>query len=219
MKNNVMLQKDVFWYMILTSLVICGLASSVITAQKVVHLGLNFPFSNIIFSIFTFPIIDCICELWGKRAAKQTAYIALGSQVLVVIFIQLSILAPHPDFWQIQDKYAQIAGSSLKIVGASVLAFGLSQLLDIFVFQKVKEISRGKNLWLRSNLSTYLGQTLDSLILVSIVFHTSNHKLAILGGSILIKIIITLLMTPVVYAIVFSINRILNGNTLAFKAK
>lgn len=217
MKSNLILQKDVFLYMLLTSIVICGLASSVVTAQKVVYFGLNFPYSNLVFSIFTFPIIDCICELWGKAAARRTVFLALMSQVIIVFFVQLSIYMPHPDFWQLQPIYKQIVGSSLNVVGASVLAFGLSQLLDIFIYQKIKDWSSGKWLWLRSNISTYLGQALDSLILVSIVFYASDHKLTILGGSILVKIVITLLMTPIVYLIVISINRHLRGETLAFR--
>lgn len=59
--------KEIRAYVILTTLVICGLAGSLITGSKIIHMGINFPFSNIVFSIFTYPIVDCICELWGKK--------------------------------------------------------------------------------------------------------------------------------------------------------
>jgi uncharacterized PurR-regulated membrane protein YhhQ (DUF165 family) len=64
-----------------------------------------------------------------------------------------------------------------------------------------------------------LGQAIDSIIFINIVFFNSNQKLNILFGSILIKIILSFLMTPVVYFIIFAVNKYLDSNTLAFKAE
>lgn len=214
---TLLFNKEVRAYLLLSSLVICGLAGSLITGPKVVHLGINFPFSNIIFSIFTYPIVDCICELWGKDVARQTLWLGLMSQLLIAVIIQLSISAPHADFWQLQSQYQAVLSTGSTVVMASLIAFGISQLLDIVIYQRIKDMTKGKWLWLRSNISTYLGQMLDSLIFVSIVFAQSNQKLNILLGSITVKIILSMLMTPIVYFIVIATNRYLNSNTLAFK--
>jgi len=204
-------------YAILLSLIICGLASATVTATKVVHLGLNFPFSNIVFSIFTYPIVDCICELWGKKTAQQTVWLALASQLLLVFLLQLAINAPYASFWTHQSEFTSILATSSKVVSASLLAFLLSQILDIFIYQKIKNKTQGKYLWIRSNLSTIIGQIIDSSIFVSIVFFASDHKAEILMGSICVKIIISVLMTPVVYLIILNANYYLNDETLAFK--
>ncbi len=217
MQMNILQQKEIKAYVILTSLVICGLAASLVTGSKVTHFVINFPFSNIIFSMFTYPIVDCICELWGKAMARQTVWLGLASQLLIALLIQLAILSPHPTFWHLQNEYQTILSVSGKVIIASITAFTLSQILDIFVYQRIKEATAGKQLWLRSNISTYLGQMLDSLIFVSIVFYSSSNKLSILAGSILIKIILSFLMTPIIYLIVIVINRYLGFDTLAFK--
>lgn len=210
--------KHVKAYLILVSLVICGLATATVTATKVVHLGINFPFSNIVFSIFTYPMVDCICELWGKKIARQTVWIALGCQMIIVLLLQLSIITPPAVFWTHQQSYKTLLSTSANVVIASLLAFLTSQILDIVVYQKIKNISNGKLLWLRSNLSTFIGQIVDSSIFISIVFYASHHKLNILIGSISIKIVISILMTPIVYFIVVRMNKYLGSNTLAFKA-
>ncbi|MDP1604919.1 MAG: queuosine precursor transporter [Legionella sp.] len=212
-------KKDVRVYILLTSVVICGLAGSLITAPKIVHFGLNFPFSNIVFSILTYPIVDCICELWGKRAARQAIWIGLSSQVLITLIIQCSIMAPYPSFWGSQSEYQLILSTGINVVIASFIAFATSQLLDIVVYQKLKEISKGKKLWIRSNLSTYLGQTLDSILFVNIVFFNSHQKINLLLGSILVKIILSFLMTPIVYLIIYVAHKYLDSNTLAFKTE
>jgi uncharacterized integral membrane protein (TIGR00697 family) len=177
--NELLTNKSISIYVILTSLVICGLATSLVTAQKVIHLGIDFPFSNLVFSIFTYPLVDCICELWGKPAAQRTVWIALTSQLLIAVLIYLSIVIPPASFWTLQDTYQIILGSSAYVVLASLTAFGVSQLLDIFIYQRLKQLSRGKHLWLRSNLATYLGQIIDSLVFVSIVFHHSERVMHI----------------------------------------
>ncbi len=217
MMNNTLQQKEVRAYVILTSLVICGLAGSIITGSKIVHLGINFPFSNIIFSIFTYPIVDCICELWGKQVARQTLWLGLASQFLIAMLIQFSIITPAAPYWHLQNEYKTILSVSSHIIIASLIAFSFSQILDIFVYQRIKEWSKGRWLWLRSNVSTYLGQIVDSCIFVLIVFQASNQKLSILVGSVTVKIILSFLMTPVVYTIVIFTNRYLESNTLAFK--
>ena len=217
MKNTLLLQKETRAYVFLTSLVICGLAGSLITASKITHFIVDFPFSNIVFSLLTYPIVDCICELWGKQAATQTLWLGLMSQIFITIIIQLSIIMPHSTFWHLQSEYQTILSASTLVVIASLIAFAISQLLDIVVYQRIKELSNGKRLWLRSNVSTYLGQTVDSIIFVNIVFFNSSQKYNILLGSVCIKIALSLLMTPVVYLIIISANKYLGSNTLAFK--
>ena len=204
-------------YVILLSLIICGLASATVTATKVVHFGFNFPFSNIVFSIFTYPIVDCICELWGKKTAQQTVWLALASQLLTAFLLQLAIIAPYAGFWTHQAEFESTLATSGSIVAASLLAFLLSQILDIFIYQKIKNRTQGRHLWIRSNISTVLGQIIDSTIFVSIVFYASDHKAALLMGSICVKMIISVLMTPVVYLIIFAANYYLKGETQAFK--
>lgn len=218
MDTSALHKKELRAYIILTSLVICGLTSCIITAPKIVHFGINFPFSNIIFALLSYPIVDCICELWGKQIARQTLWLGLACQLLVALLIELSIAAPFPIYWQGQEAYQSVLAVSGKVIFASFIAFSISQLLDIFIFQRIKELSRGKWLWLRSNVSIYLGQVIDSCVFVMIVFYDSSHKLDILCGSIMVKIILSFLMTPVIYLIVIGVNRYLDSNTLAFKA-
>ncbi len=204
-------------YALLISLVICGLATATVTASKVVHLGINFPFSNVVFSIFTYPIVDCICELWGKKTAQYTVVIALASQLLIVILLQFAINAPYASFWTHQPEFESVLAVSSKVVTASLLAFVLSQILDIYLYQRIKNKTQGKHLWIRSNVSTIIGQIIDSTIFVGIVFFASDHKAEILLGSISVKMIISVLMTPVVYFIIMTANYFLNNETLAFK--
>jgi len=201
-------------YFVLVALIICGLAVSAVTATKVVHFWVDFPFSNIVFSIFTYPMVGCICEIWGKKVAKQTVWLVLACQFIVVLLLQLSIIAPHASFWTLQHEYETILSTGNRVVVAGLLAFLVSQMLDVTVYQKIKNASKGKRLWLRYNVSTIVGQFVDSGIFISIVFYASHHKFNMFMASILVKIVLSILMTPVVYLIVMTINRSLHPRGL-----
>jgi len=216
-KNSALQSRESRVYIFLVSLIICGLASSLITAPKVVHFGINFPFSNIIFATLTYPVTGCICELWGKAAAKQALCLGLLAQTIFSVIIHISIVTPHAAFWSLQSEYHAVLSTGLRVAVGGLLAFGVSQLLDIIVYQHVKELSHGRWMWLRSNLSAALGQVVDSVIFIGIVFFHSDHLPEILLGSVVIKVILSFLMTPVVYLIVISADRYLKSNTLAFK--
>ncbi len=217
MQQVSLLSKEIRAYLLLTSLVICGMVGGLITAVKLVHIGVVFPFSVVMISTLTYPIIDCICELWGRQAARQALWMGLFTQLLLTVLIQLSIYSPYASFWQLQPAYQAVLSMGLKVVLASLAAFTVSQIVDIFVYQKIKDLSRGKWLWMRSNISVYLGQVIDSIIFVNIVFFDSDQKLSIMFGMITVKIILSFLMTPVVYLIVMTVNRYLDDNTFAFK--
>lgn len=218
MHNHLLNNKEIKAYILLSSLVICGLAASLITAPKIISIGIQFPFSNLVFSILTYPIVDCICELWGKAAARQTVWIALASQVFIALIIQLSIIAPPAPTWFLQTPYTNVLSMGLHVVSASVSAFLVSQLLDIAVYHYLKERSQGKKLWLRMNLSMYAGQSIDSLLFINIVFYSSTQKMSLFMGSVLVKMLLSFLMTPIVYLIIYSINKSLDSKTLAFKS-
>lgn len=217
MQQSSLLSKEIRAYLLLTSLVICGMVGGLITAVKLVNIGVVFPFSVVMISTLTYPIIDCICELWGRQAARQALWMGLFTQLLLTVLIQLSIYSPYASFWQLQPAYQAVLSMGLKVVLASLAAFTVSQIVDIFVYQKIKDLSRGKWLWMRSNISVYLGQVIDSIIFVNIVFFDSDQKLSIMFGMITVKIILSFLMTPVVYLIVMTVNRYLDDNTFAFK--
>ncbi|MDF1795053.1 MAG: queuosine precursor transporter [Coxiellaceae bacterium] len=211
------LTRQLLSYIILLSLTISGLATSTVVASKILHIGINFPAANLTFSILSYPMINCICELWGKRLAKQSLVIAVGCQALIALLIRLIIALPSAPYWDLSKAFYDVLASSSSVLAASLLAFGVSQLLDIIIYQHIKKISHGRQLWLRSNVSTICGQIIDAAIFVIIVFHASTHQWNIYVGAITVKIVLSILMTPAIYLVVIGINRWLGGNTMAFK--
>ena len=106
--SKFILTRDLYALLVLSMMVICAMTSSTITATKPIHFVLMHPFSNIIFALFTFPIIDAVCELYGKRKAYFISILGVVSQVVFVIIIELSVVTPHAVQWHDQSIYAQV---------------------------------------------------------------------------------------------------------------
>ena len=86
----------------------------------------------------------------------------------------------------------------------------VSQHLDVWIFHKLKQITNGKHLWLRNNLSTLTSQFIDTTIFITISFYGVFPILPAIFGQYLIKVIIALLDTPIVYLAVLTIRKYIN---------
>ena len=86
-------------------------------------------------------------------------------------------------------------------------SYAVSQHLDVWIFHKIKEKTKGKHLWLRNNVSTLISQFIDTLIFITIVFYGVCPLWNAIFGQYIIKVIIALLDTPIVYLAVKFLNK------------
>lgn len=155
-------------------------------------------------AIFLLPLIfsinDIIIEVFGKETAKTVYRIGLASIVGLILFSTLAILLPPSQIFVAKEAaYDTIFGQTLRIAIASIIAFGISDLLDIFIFAKIR--AKINNLGLRSNISNILSQFIDTTLFVYLAFFTGNHSF--MRGIILpyriFKCCMSVITTPLVY--------------------
>jgi len=125
----------------------------------------------------TFLITDVVAEVYGKKMARN--FVVIGTGVLVMILIYTAIfvlLGPHERYAETNDAYVTIFGASLRITIASLVAFFLSQLHDVWAFDFWKEKTHGRFLWLRNNASTWVSQAIDTFLFMMIAFYQVTPK-------------------------------------------
>lgn len=211
------LTKDLKAFLFLNFLAIVGLCASAITATKIIQIGpFVFPSSNIIFSLLTFPITDIISEIWGKKSAKLTVWISFAAQAFFVFLIQVSLYLPAASFWENQEAYNLILGKGPRILFASMVAFLTSQYWDVIIYSYLKKIFKGRFLWIRNNISTFTSQLLNSSLFIVLAFYGEKSVGEMVLGSVLLKWLIAMIDTPLVYLGVYLINRFLGNRTHAY---
>ncbi|CRK82528.1 queuosine precursor transporter [Neobacillus massiliamazoniensis] len=168
----------------------------------------------VIIYIFTYPIVDVIVEAYGKKEGQRTVQAGLITQILALLFITITIHLPSAPVFKDQVAFETILNGSFRVILASLISYGVSQNLDVFVFNKLKSIHGQKKLWLRNNASTMLSQLTDTVIFITIAFY-GTMPIAVLGSLILtqyiFKVLASIVNTPIVYLLVHLIRRIEPG--------
>lgn len=177
--------------------------------------GLSFNLScGVLLWPLEFIMTDIVNEYYGPKAVKRISYIAVGLISYAFLMFYGAISFPPADFWVGSGKINDVAdmniafqavfGQGMWIIVASILAFLISQLVDVAVFHRIKRATGEKKVWLRATGSTIVSQLVDSFVVVFIAFKIGRGwswpnilSIALLGYS--YKFLIALLMTPVIY--------------------
>src|SRR5690606_15398503 len=96
--------------------------------------------------------------------------------------------------------YNKIFGQGLRIIVGSLAAFLLGQLVDVFVFQRLRRATGARMLWLRATGSTLVSQLVDSFVVLFIAFYgtfTNAQIIAIALTNYIYKFCVALLLTPI----------------------
>lgn len=159
--------------------------------------------------IFAYPIsflvTDIVAEVMGRERARKFVLAGFISLVLTIGLAYISVKLPSAGRYDYNNEYGIIFGASLRIIIASMVAFGLSQLHDVWAFHKIKEKTRGRFLWLRNNVSTIISQLMDTTIFMFIAFYAITPKFtagfiaALIIPYWLFKIAFALIDTPLIY--------------------
>ncbi|MFX1309278.1 MAG: queuosine precursor transporter [Promethearchaeota archaeon] len=153
---------------------------------------------------FTFQITDMVNENFGRKRTHRMILIAFFTQIVMTLFIWFSIEIPPASFWEgdpvtAQQFWLSFLGSTVRITAASWIAFLITENLDAVLYAKLKQITKGKNLWLRNVFSDIPTLALDSLIFVSIAFGGLYDIWPIIWGQILTKWFFGVIDTPFMY--------------------
>lgn len=249
MSNNIVQNRGTKLFVILAGFFIANallaelLGSKLFSLEKTfglnpanfVFFGENFSF-NLTAGVLLWPVVfimtDVINEFYGPKGVRFLSYLTIGLIAFsFIIFFGAIRLAPA-DFWardyyeNVPDSnaaFSGIFGQSQAIIVASLIAFLLGQLLDVFIFHKIKKLTGEKKVWLRATGSTLVSQLIDSFVVLFIAFYVAPRLtgstqpwslslvLAICLGNYIYKFLVAVVLTPVIYLVHHLIERYLGA--------
>lgn len=161
-----------------------------------------------------FIITDIINEFYGPKAVRRISITAvvLISYAFLMYFVAIAL--PPAKAWldssheqgvaNIQDSFKAIFGQNMRIIIGSLVAFLVSQVVDVKIFHQIKKKTGDKYLWLRATGSTLVSQLVDSYIVLFIAFLGVFHWQLILAVGLMnyfYKFFVAIVLTPVIYLI------------------
>ena len=177
-----------------------------VLGAKIIPFG---PFSvSVAFLIvpWSFMITDIVEEVYGKKKAKEWVIAGVISLIAFLIFILLFVALPPAARFTHNTEYGIIFGTSARIVGASITAFLLSQYTDVWTFWLLREKTKKKFLWFRTNVSTVLAMVIDTFVFMYLAFYmltpkfTAGFVLQMIIPYLIFKMVWGVVSSPLVYA-------------------
>lgn len=188
--------------------------------QKFVYLPI-LPFHTFEVSVgvvlypLSFLITDLIAEFYGKDKANFCVKMGITMNIFIALFIGGVDMLEATHWSKIDNAtFNKVFGTySIAFLG-SVIACYSAQLIDIRIYLWIRKLTNGKMLWLRNNGSTAISLFIDTVIAIG--FLTAFGALPqeqmwnLIFNSYMFKLFFTVCSTPLFYAGVSVIRRIIN---------
>ncbi len=190
-----MQNKQLKYIIPLGMLYVTTLLSANLVGIKVIHFGfIALPASILTFTL-TFILDDIFTEVYGYAYTRLIIWTALACNVLLVIFLQLTVWLPAIAGWPYQHAYAQIFMLVPRIVIASFVGTPSGQFVNAYVLAKLKLRTHGQAMGLRLVCSTAVGALTDSIIFICIAFL----------GIVPVKIIIIMIISQTLFKVAYEV--------------
>ena len=161
----------------------------------------------------TYLCTDILTEFYGAKAARKGVYLGFAGMVLMVIFMIITL-----GFRPVEEEAMQWAADNHNhmmalflptpaLLIAGMVAYLSSQLYDVWVFNFIKRLTKGRFLWIRNNGSTIISAFIDNVIfsvLAWIVLAEEPLAWSVVWGTYILgtyglRVIVAVLDTPVIY--------------------
>ena len=213
------LNRSHWLFVFLAGLFITNAVTAELISNKLISISLPFdilgselgPFVTIV-GILPWPVVflltDLLNEFYGYKAVKKLSWITaiLIAYCFIVVGLSMQIPAVEIEGSSLSDDtaYNKVFGQAQMVIVGSICAFLVSQLLDAFLFSWIKSKTGSRFIWLRSTGSTVVSQLVDSYIVLYIGFVLPGSLslqdfLTIAPTNYVLKLIIAVLLTPLIY--------------------
>jgi queuosine precursor transporter len=159
--------------------------------------------------IFAFLLLvvtsSAVAELHGRQVANrlvQIGFVPLVMSVLLSVLVLAAPASPEMDPAR-RDAFQLIMSGTPRIWLGGIIAYGVSQTLNVTLFSALKGKEGSRLLWFRAGLASILSQIVDTLLFVSIAFLGVFPIGELLLGQMIAKVVLSaVLVPPVIYLLV-----------------
>ena len=199
--------------MIVTALFVTLYLVSNIMAVKIISIFGYFYFdAGTITFPFAYMLGDVLTEIWGYSTARKVIWTTFVCNVIMVLCTQVGVWLPSPDYLDsTAQSYNTIFTYVPRIVIGSLVGFLLGELSNAWLMERIKRLTRGRWLWVRTIGSSVVGYLFDTLPFVLIAFAgilTARDLLLMIALQYVMKLSIEVLFgTPMAYAVIVLLKR------------
>jgi queuosine precursor transporter len=200
------MKKDQYRYFdILVAFFVAVLLISNIASTKILALWkFTFDGGTVLFPL-SYIFGDILTEVYGFRRSRRVIWLGFASALLMsAVFLIVEILPPA-EGWNNQEAFVSVLGFIPRIVAASLLAYFVGEFTNSVILSRLKVITKGRFLWVRTITSTLAGEGIDTLVFCTVAFYgaiSGNLLASVIISNYIFKCSVEIVFTPVTYMIV-----------------
>ncbi len=165
--------------------------------------------------IFAFLLLvalsSAVAELYGPRIAQRLVLWGFVPLLLSMALIALVLALPADAKMEPArlTAFETILGSTPRLMVAGIIAYGVSQFLNVTIFTRLRGAGKGSatSVAVRGGIASALSQAVDTLLFVSIAFLGVFPIATLLLGQMLAKVVLSLAVIPFVITGLVSLGR------------
>lgn len=160
---------------------------------------------------------SAVAELHGRATANRLVligFVPLLFSIVLSIFVRELPASPKMDP-DMRAAMEVILGHTWRIWIAGIIAYGVSQFLNVTIFSWLKGREGAQLLWLRSGIASVLSQIVDTLIFITVAFYGVFPIANLLLGQMLAKVVLSIVLVPPLIYVFVGIGRRLDARGIA----
>jgi uncharacterized integral membrane protein (TIGR00697 family) len=199
------------------------LVSNLLSSAKIIDLGvtlfgipLSFDAGTLVFPI-SYIFGDILTEIYGYRRSRRVIWTGFFATALMGFFVWMAGVLPGESGWAEyagQDAFDAILGGVSGLVVASLIAYFVGEFSNSYVLARMKVLTDGRFLPLRTIGSTLVGQGVDTIAFFLIAAALGVFPWEILPSLMLtnyiLKVGIEVLLTPLTVRVITALKRVEN---------
>ena len=146
-----------------------------------------------------------VAELHGRAIANRLVLIGFVPLIVSILLSLIVLTLPAAPAMEParRDAFALMMSGTPRIWLGGIVAYGVSQTLNVTIFAALKGREGSHLLWFRAGLASVLSQIVDTLLFVTIAFAGTFPIGALLVGQMIAKVVLSaILVPPVIYLFV-----------------
>ncbi len=198
------------YYNLLVHAFVVVLMISNLVAPKITKLGpLTLSGAQLLFPI-TYIFGDIFTEVYGYAGSRRAIWVGFFASALLAATGMVVVALPPAPGWNDQQAFATVFNFVPRLVVASLIAYWAGEFANSFVMSRMKLLTGGRFLWMRTIGSTVVGQAVDTVIVIFLVFGGSQPLqtlLSLIASGYFSKVVYEAIATPVTYLVVNALKR------------
>ena len=161
-------------------------------------------------------LASTVSELHGAQTANRLVRYGFIPLVTAIALIWIVIQLPtDPSMYEpAKPAFPIILGQSWRLMGAGILAYGVSQFLNVYIFSKLRGTG-GRWLPVRGAIASAISQIVDTLIFITVSFYGVRPIADLMVGQALAKVVLSFVLVPFLIMGFVALGRHLDGTATA----